>query len=409
MELAKRKITYRLYPTSLQAAILFVILRLHQQFYNAALEQRILVYGRRKLTLGFSEQCKEATLVRAEFPEYASLNAQSLQVTLKRLDLAFQSFFRRVKSGVKSVGFPRFKSLERFSGWGYKTHGDGWRLFAGEGMKHGSLRLSEVGHIKMRGKARTMGTPNTLEILYKQGCWYASVTIECQPQRISGKGAIGIDWGLETFATIANTDGIYSEISNPRFVKKSLKSLKTKQRKLSKKKRKSQNRKTARKKVAKLHAKISNRRKDFLHQTTARLVKASGLIGTEELNVKGMSAHGGAHKKGLNREILSAAPGAFHQMLKYKAEEAGVEFVEIDTRKAKPSQTCHGCERYEKKDLSERRHVCPCGVTCTRDENAATVILNWALFGNAKGREPACCGGEALVSPMKQETLAIAA
>jgi putative transposase len=407
--MVKRKITYRLYPTSLQVAMLLISLRLHQQFYNAALEQRISAYRRRKINVGFSEQCREATLVRKECQEYASLNAQSIQVTLKRLDLAFQNFFRRVKNGVKNAGFPRFKSLERFSGWGYKTHGDGWRLFAGEGMKNGPLRLSEVGLIKMRGKARTLGTPKTLEILYKQGRWYASVTVECKPQRISGKKAIGIDWGLETFATVANTDGNYSAIPNPRFVKKSLKSLKTKQRRISKKKRKSQNRKTARKRVAKLHAKISNRRKEFLHQTTARLIKESGLIATEELNVKGMSAHGGAHKKGLNREILSAAPGAFHQMLKYKAEEAGIEFVEIDTRKAKPSQTCHGCGKPEKKDLSERMHICPCGVACGRDENAAKVILNWALFGNATGREPACCGGEALVSPMKQETRAIAA
>src|SRR5690606_21338003 len=93
-------------------------------------------------------------------------NAQSEQVTLKRLDLAFQHFFRRVKKG-ETPGFPRFKPLHRFKGWGYKTHGDGWRLITNERMQHGTLRLSGVGKVPIRGKPRTPGTPKTCEILKK--------------------------------------------------------------------------------------------------------------------------------------------------------------------------------------------------------------------------------------------------
>ena len=196
-----------------------------------------------------------------------------------------------------------------------------------------------------------------------------------------------LDWGLETFATIAKHDGDSTGIKNPRFLKKELKQLKTKQRSLSRKKRGSNNGKKCRKAVAKLHAKVANRRKEFLHQTTAKLVKDSGYIAVEKLNVKNMSAEGGAYKKGLNREILSASPGMFHQMLKYKAEEAGIEWIEIPTRQVKPSQTCHACGRQEKKELAQRKHACVCGAFCTRDENAAKVILNWALTGNATGQE----------------------
>ena len=145
-----------------------------------------------------------------------------------------------------------------------------------------------------------------------------------------------------------------------------------------------------------------------MHQTTAKIVKNSAIIAVEKLNVKGMSSGGGAYKKGLNREILNAAPGAFHQMLKCKAEEAGIEYVEIDTATVKPSQTCNGCGKQEKKTLATRTHACNCGVVCGRDENAAKVILNWALFGNATGWEPTRCGGEALVSPLKHETPSIA-
>src|SRR5580704_9920307 len=82
----------------------------------------------------------------------------------------------------------------------------------------------------------------------------------------------------------------------------------------------------------------------------------------------------------------SAALGMFHRMLNYKAEEASIEWIEIAPREAKPSQTCHGCGRQEKKNLSDRVHACGCGVRCTRNENAARLILYWALFGNATGQ-----------------------
>ena len=230
-----------------------------------------------------------------------------------------------------------------------------------------------------------------------------------RPKRGSGAGAIGIDWGLETFATVVDANGKTTDIKNPRFVRKNLKSLKADQRKLSKKKRGSSNRKRARKRVAKRHGKIANQRKDFLHQTTARLIKENALIATEKLNVKGMSSSGGSYKKGLNREILSAAPSDFHKMLKAKAEEAEIELIEIPTRQVKPSQTCHGCGKQEKKTLAIRRHVCECGVSCGRDENAAKVILNWALVGNATGWEPAWCGASGLPLAKKHETPPIAA
>jgi putative transposase len=139
-----RKITYKLYPNQQQTACLLELLVSHQRVYNAALEERIRIYRATGKSLSFANQCKILTQWRHQIPSLKKINAQSLQVTLKRLDLAFQAFFRRVKTTEKS-GFPRFKSLHRFAGWGYKTHGDGWRLLPGEGMQHGKLRLSGVG------------------------------------------------------------------------------------------------------------------------------------------------------------------------------------------------------------------------------------------------------------------------
>jgi putative transposase len=109
-----------MYPTRRQSAALLDMLGLHQRLYNAALEQRIAAWRRTRTSLGFVDQCFDLTGLRAEDKSYAALNAQSSQVTLKRLDLAFAAFFRRVKAG-QTPGFPRFKAFDRFSGWGYKS------------------------------------------------------------------------------------------------------------------------------------------------------------------------------------------------------------------------------------------------------------------------------------------------
>ena len=330
-------------------------------------------------------------------------------MTLKRLDLAYQAFFRRVKLGEKP-GFPRFKPIQRFSGWGYKTHGDGWRLHAGKQMKHRHIRLSGVGRVKLRGKARTEGNPKTCEIMHKAGQWYVSITIECSPQRICGTQAMGLDWGLETFATICDNSEATHSIANPRHLKQELAKLKLLQQSVSRQKNKRSNsRRKAVKLVANLHAKVANKRRDFNHQTAANLVAQYGLISTEALSVKNMTASGGQYKKGLNREILSVAPTQFLNLLKSKAEEAGAVWVEVPTRQVKPGQTCHRCGTQRKKLLSERQHFCDCGASCSRDENAARVMLNWALFGNATGQE-SDRGGESLkLAMLNHETPPITA
>lgn len=412
--MVKRRITYRLYPNQEQQIKLLEMRRLHQQLYNAALEERIQAYRKQGRSLSFSQQCKSLTQLRAELPEYEALNAQSSQVTLKRVDDAYAGFFRRLKDPTfKNAGFPRFKSIRRYSGWGYKDHGDGWRLFASE--KHGCLRLSGVGLLKLRGKARTLGTPKTLEILYKpcpeqgrrEGKWYASVVMDCEPVRESGTQAVGIDWGVETFATLAQDDGSFEAIANERHLQSHLPALARLQQDLARKKRGSRNWRKLKQQLASLHARIARQRQEFLHQSTARIVKNHALIAVEKLNVKAMTAAGGSRKAGLNREILSTSPGKFHQLLKTKAEEACLQWVEINPRKVKPSQTCSGCGHQEKKPLSQRWHHCQhCGLSLSRDENAARVILNWALYQTATGREPAPCGAES--SAMKHETPGIA-
>lgn len=405
--MALRKVTFRMYPNAAQTERLEELLGLHQRVYNTALEERIRAYRERGESLSYHDQAKALTQWRATVPALAGVNAQSQQNTLKRLDRAFQAFFRRVKAG-ETPGFPRFKPIQRYPGWGYNTHGDGWRLHAGLGMQHGHVRLSGVGQVKLRGKARTSGEVKTGEVLHKAGKWYLSVTVDCTPQRTCGDKAAGLDWGLEAFATLAETGDRYASVDNPRFMDKPQRQrLKTLQQAVSRKTNKRSNsRRKAVKSLATEHSKIANRRKDFLHQTAARLIQRYGLIATEQLAVKNMTAAGGQHKKGLNRSILDTAPSAFLATLKSKAEEAGCEWIEVPTRQVKPSQTCYRCGIQRKKPLSERRHVCACGANCSRDENAARVMLNWALE-NATGQELAEVGSGGSCTVLNHETHAV--
>jgi len=189
--------------------------------------------------------------------------------------------------------------------------------------------------------------------------------------------------------------------------------LRVAQRQLSRKQRGSKNRQKAKRRVGRLHHRIANRRKNFLHQTTNRLIMQYGVIATEILNVKNMTAAGGRRKRGLNREILNTAPSAFFRILACKAEEADSWHVAFSPRKLKPGQICYACGRQENTLLSTREHVCRCGIRCSRDENAARVLVYWALIGNAPGSERARCGElsaglahtiETQLSSMKQES-----
>lgn len=381
-----RKVTYKIYPNKIQENKFCSILKVHQKLYNKALEQRITAYKEDKIYVSFKDQCKNLTEWRAADPELGALNAQSEQVTLKRLDLAFKHFFRRVKNG-ETPGFPRFKSFDRFKGWGYKTHGDGFKLFLNSENSNGYVRISGVGVIQIRGKSRNLGSPKTAEIVRKSDGWYLSVTIKCNPKRKRGTAAISFDWGLENFITVIDTDNNINKVSNPRFGRQFADKIKLLQRKIAKSKKQSNNRKKIIQKLKKAYHKLSEKRVNFIHTVANNLINKSSLITTEELDIKNMTRKGGVYKKGLNREILNTTPAAFIQLLKCKAEEAGIYWFEIPTKKVKPTQTCHGCGRQEKKNLAERQHQCQCGVKCSRDENAAKVILNWTLFSSPTGQK----------------------
>ncbi len=377
-----RRVTFRLYPSQAQAAKMLEARRLHAYLYNACVEQRKTSYQRFGQSIVHLGQQAALVPFKSVWPEYKALNHGSLQATVKRVDFAFQRFFKKLG------GYPKFQSIRQYSGWTYPDARQGFRVHStGD---NGYLELRDLGfQIQMRGKARQWGMPSTCTIVYRHSKWYASITLKCEPIRVTDTGAVGIDFGVLT--AVAMSDGTKSE--NPRFLGKAQASIKKaskqKRRKQSpnfKKKIKASKRwKKAVKKVAALQRKAANQRQDWVHKQAAEIVSRNSLVATEKLNLKGMTvkAKKGKRKRqksALNCSILDVGIGMFRKALEYKLIEAGGVFIEVPTTKVKPSQTCPNCGHQDKKTLDQRVHHCSqCGCIEDRDVAAAKVMLNWAL------------------------------
>jgi transposase len=294
---------------------------------------------------------------------------------------AYQSFFKGLR------GKPKFKSIRHYSGWTYPAT-SGWKIHTtGD---NGYLELTDLKvNIRMRGKARTWGKPTTCTIVYRNSCWYASITVECTPIRETGTGAVGIDFG--TFYAAALSDS--TVIDNPRFLAQSSEKIKKASRQKRRKKapnfkkrvKASKRWKKASKKVVLLQRKVANQRMDWTHKVASQIVSGNSLVATEELNLKGMTrkAKKGSKRKtqktGLNRSMLDVGIGNLTWAIEYKLQEAGGFLIKVPTKIVKPSQTCPDCGHQRKKDLSERVHHClECGATYDRDVAAALVMLSWA-------------------------------
>ena len=396
----KRKVSYKLYPTPKQALALESLLRSHQQLYNAALEERISAWSKAKKSISYADQCRSLTVLRTDLPEWQFANCSSQQMTLRRLDKAFGAFFRRIKAG-QTPGFPRFKSLSRFPGFSFKKHGDGWRFSEGEKWKHGSLRISGVGQLACRGKARQGGRVCASDILHRDGQWFLSLTLEIAKveRERTGNSAIALDWGVETLLSGVRHDGSRYDVPNPRWSQRDKDRVTALQQCVSRKKRGSQRRKKAVRALSNARANQARRRLDFLHKETARIAKEHALVAMEALTVKNMTASAKgtieepgtrvAQKAGLNREILDTAPALLMQLLSYKVKDTGGDWAIAPTKKLKPSQTCPCCGAVSRKALEERVHVCKtCGHTESRDTASARVVLNWALYGTPTAPKP---------------------
>lgn len=214
-----------------------------------------------------------------------------------------------------------------------------------------------------------LGTIKTVSVKREAGHWYALFSCEVDPTpRPASDEAVGIGVGLTAFAVLS--DG--SEIANPRYARKAAAAVRRAQRKVARRKKRSNGRRKAIVLLQKAHAHVANQRNDFHHKAARALVDRFGLIAVEDLNLTGLAG------SMLARSVHDAGWGRFLARLDDKAESAGRQLVRVHPNGT--TQRCSGCQTTVPKTLSQRWHGCPaCGLSLSRDENAAREILRLGL------------------------------
>jgi putative transposase len=350
-----RTFKYRIYPSKAQIARLEETLALCCELYNAALQERRDAYRIKRKSVSFFDQTLQLAEIKKERPELADINAQALESVLKRVALAFDGFFRRIKAG-QNAGYPRFRSRARYDSATYRQ--------IGNALNGNKLRLSKIGNVRIKLHRPIEGKIKTLTVKREAGRWFALFVCEREARPLPEcSEQVGVDVGLTAFATLS--DG--TEIDNPRWYREAQRKLRVAQRRVARRKKGSNRRRKAVLLLRRAHAHVRNQRADFHHKISRWLVNNYGLIAVEDLNVKGLAS--GMLAKSVN----DAGWSNFFNMLTYKAEDAGRALIKVNP--SGTSQTCV-CGADVPKTLKQRLHACSvCGLSAPRDCVSAQVIL----------------------------------
>lgn len=378
-----RTYEFKLKPTRPQQRRLLDVLDASRHVYNWALEDRRNLHGYAKCPTSLNDQSRFLKELRKQKPWLEDVHVHVLQTALKRLDLAFQAFFRRAKAGRKP-GYPRFKGRDRFDSFSFKEEGNGFRL---DGKR---LRLSKVGRVRVRLHREIPGEARTCTVKRRADGWFALFVVEvpnADPNPLFNP--VGIDVGLNSFAVLSTGE----RVENPRLLKKAQSNLKREQRSLSRKKRGSNGRRKQRARLARKHLKIQRCRKDYHCKVASNLVRRFNPIFVERLDIRGLVRKAVEDKRqrkkirAKSENILDAAWGMFVQRLGSKAENAGSVIETVEPRGT--SQGCSRCGATVRKVLDERIHSCyACGMEMDRDLNAAVNILNRGMEKTTGGTTP---------------------
>ena len=293
----------------------------------------------------------------------------ALQQGLQHLQNAFVNFW------AKRAGYPQFKSKR-------KSQASATFTTSGFRYRDGHIWLAKMGDpldVRWSRPLPEGAEPSTVTVSRDAaGRWFVSVlveeAIEPHPQ---AEAVIGIDAGLTSLLTLSTGE----KIANPRHERRDRQRLAKAQRDLSRKQKGSANREKARRKVARVHARITDRRADFLHKLSARIVRENQTVIIEDLSVRNM-----LRSRSLARAISDASWSEFRRMLEYKADWHSRTVIAVD-RFYPSSKTCAACGAIAAKmPLPVREWQCAsCGTVHDRDVNAAKVLV-------AAGLAVAACG-----------------
>ncbi|MGK7944736.1 MAG: RNA-guided endonuclease InsQ/TnpB family protein [Microcystaceae cyanobacterium] len=349
---------FRIYPTNEQKIALAKAFGCCRWYWNYSLKLCQETYQKtgKGLTRGYIQGLLPQ--LKKEYPWLSDAYSQCLQAVALNLSTAYKSFFDQ------RARFPRFKSKHGRQSITYPQ---------GKGFEGDYLKLDQkIGQVYCIRHREIEGTIKSITILKNpDGKYYASVLVDdgkdAPSQSTEGK-AIGIDLGLTHFAI--TSDG--SKYDNPKYLAKHQRNLKRKQKKLARKLKGSKRRQKAQRLVANVQSKIARCREDFLHKLSRKTVNENQVIAVENLNVKRR-----VQNPNLAKAISDGGWEMFCTMLKYKAEQKGKTYIEVD-RFFLSSETCHVCLNIGSPD--GRTWTCDyCHTTHDREINAAKNIRNEAL------------------------------
>lgn len=359
----------RLYPSALQAEFLAKQFGCCRFVWNTLLAENIAQYKmweegllQEKPKVSPDALGKRLTLLRKEFPFLEEVSYTSLQQTTIVLSKTFSNFF-------KGKGYPKFKSK--------KDRRQGFNFVGTTSQKPviNTIQMAKIGRIKVKNSFDSVILPSSYSIVKERSGKYYVCLRTTEPKKPNTqKGRCGIDLGLTTFATIADNQSGSQKIDNPKWYRKSLRKRARLQRRLARKQKGSANKEKQRLRLARFEETVANRRKDFLHKLSTRLVSTYRTISVEDLNIRGILKN-----RHLALSISDASWGEFLRQLEYKAQRfvKPIQVIRVD-RWFPSTQTCSACKakREIKLRLSERHWECPsCGTQHDRDINAAVNLL----------------------------------
>ncbi len=374
---------YRFYPTEDQARELARTFGCVRYVYNWALALRTEAWFDRHERIDYVDSAAALVSMKKE-PEkswLADVSCVPLQQALRHLNASFVNFF------AGRAQYPRFHRKHDRQAATYTKQGFRW--------KDGALTLAKMDEPLDIRWTRPVGAEPTSVTVSKDpaGRYFVSFSTEEEVAPLPVVNAtVGIDLGL--LDAVAMSTG--EKVGNERFFRQDEKRLAKAQRRLSRKRKGSRNRGKARLKVARIHARIADRRLDFTQKLTTRIIRENQVVCAEGLNVKGMLAH-----PTLAKSIADVGWGELLRQLEYKARWYGRTFVQID-RFYPSSKRCHVCGHTVAHLPLEVRHWdCPaCGAVLDRDVNAAQNIKDAGLAELAAGLAVSACGGD--VSPARK-------
>ena len=402
--IVQKAFKFRLYPDSDQQKALSIQFGHSRFVYNRYLDMRKTLFLDVGLSFNYYACANDLALLKQseEFAWLQEADSQVLQQALTDLDKAFQNFFRNHREGaLPKVGKkPRKDGMPKgYPNFHRKHDEQSIRYPQRVTLKENAVYLPKVGTVKAHFHCALVGKINSATVSKtKSGKYF--VSLQCametpEPQDRSNDPAIGLDLGLKDFATLSTGE----KMAPPKPLKGMKRRLAIRQRRVSRKLEAKKDNglwvnrdkgdksiKKAAKVVATTHEKIANRRKDFHHQLSRRLVNRFGLIALEAFNVKGMMQNGN-----LALSIADAGWSQLVNFLTYKQAWVGGEIIHVD-RFYPSSKTCSACgAKHASLKLSDRRWICPgCGTIHDRDENAAVNILKQATVGTTESSTANC-------------------